>query len=97
MKSNRTVLKLSELVIRMGNRAHKFKLNKLIEMHGGKECPICEQELPACIEYFHKNNKARTGLQTYCKICQTKTTKKSRKTRQLNANANAEKLIKGRK
>lgn len=44
-----------------------------------KICSKCGKELPR--EAFHKNNRAKDGLQYYCKACLNEALKESRKRR----------------
>lgn len=34
-----------------------------------KRCSRCEQELPATLKYFHRDNSKKDGFRPYCKIC----------------------------
>ncbi len=34
-----------------------------------KTCTRCNKELPATLEYFYKDRRAKCGLQSYCKVC----------------------------
>lgn len=36
-----------------------------------KKCGRCKEEKPATNEFFNKDSKTKTGLRSYCKICQS--------------------------
>jgi len=42
-----------------------------------KKCKMCGEELPATTEYFHKNKRAKDGLQYHCKECAKELTRKN--------------------
>ena len=41
-----------------------------------KTCPSCRQTFPATTSFFGRNGSKKDGLQTYCKKCHNKNTKK---------------------
>ncbi len=64
---------------RLANRGYKPLLPRLPDPRSGyKYCAKCKEEKPATREYFSPGKRMKSGLKSWCKLCEAESTRESR-------------------